>query len=59
MKKVILSSLIALGMMAFTINAVASESSSEPTHKCGKGKCGSDTNGTGSKCGTGKCGGGE
>jgi uncharacterized low-complexity protein len=59
MKKLILSSLIALGMMAFSVNAVASEGTSEPTHKCGEGKCGGDTNGTTSKCGTGKCGGGK
>ena len=59
MKKLILSSLIALGMMAFSVNAVASEGASEPTSKCGTGKCGGDTNGTASKCGTGKCGGGK
>jgi uncharacterized low-complexity protein len=52
MKKLILSSLIALGMMAFSVNAVASEGASEPTHKCGEGKCGGDKTG---KCGTGKC----
>ena len=60
MKKLILSSLIALGMMAFTVNAVASEGASEPTAKCGTGKCGGDEkNVTTAKCGTGKCGGGK
>ncbi len=60
MKKLILSSLIALGMMAFTVNAVASEGASEPTSKCGTGKCGGDEkNVTTAKCGTGKCGGGK
>jgi len=46
MKKLILSSIIALGMMAFTVNVVASDGASEPTTKCSS-----------SKCGTGKCGG--
>ena len=70
MKKLILSSLIALGMMAFTVNAVASEGTSEPTMKCGDGKCNGDKNNSekcGSdkkgestaKCGAGKCGGGK
>ena len=61
MKKLILSSLIALGMMAFTVNAVASEEgASEPIMKCGEGKCGGDEkNVTTAKCGTGKCGGGK
>ena len=60
MKKLILSSLIALGMMAFTVNAVASDGASEPTAKCGAGKCGgSEKNATTAKCGTGKCGGGK
>ena len=60
MKQLILTSLIALGMMAFTVNAVASEGASEPTEKCGSGKCGSnEQNRTASKCGTGKCGGGK
>lgn len=56
MKKILLSGLIALGMMAFSVNAVASEGASEPTHKCGEGKCGGDKN-TSAKCETGKCGG--
>ena len=61
MKKLILSSLIALGMMAFTVNAVASEEgASEPTTKCGEGKCGGDKKDEATeKCGAGKCGGGK
>jgi len=59
MKKLLLSSLIALGMMAFSVNAVASEGASEPTEKCGTGKCGGDKNESTAKCGTGKCGGGK
>ena len=57
MKKIILTALIAMGMMAFTVNAVASEGASEPTEKCGTGKCGSDKKEkTTEKCGKGKCG---
>jgi len=59
MKKLILTSLIALGMMAFTTNAVASDGASEPTTKCGSGKCGGDNNESTAKCGAGKCGGGK
>jgi hypothetical protein len=59
MKKLILTSLIALGMMAFTTNAVASDCVSEPTTKCETGKCGGDKNESTSKCGAGKCGGGK
>jgi len=59
MKKLILTSLIALGMMAFTVNAVASDGASEPTTKCGTGKCGGDKNESTTKCGSGKCGGGK
>lgn len=56
MKKILLSVLIALGMMAFSVNAVASEGASEPTTKCGEGKCGGDKNDS-KKCGTDKCSG--
>jgi uncharacterized low-complexity protein len=54
MKKLILGSLIALSMVAFTVGATANESGVEtPTIKCAEGKCSSD--GT-KKCGEGKCG---
>jgi uncharacterized low-complexity protein len=59
MKNVILASLLALAMMAFTTNIVtASDEVSEPTPKCGEGKCGGDKNDTATpRCGAGKCGG--
>ena len=58
MKNVILASVLALAMMAFTTNVVvASDGASEPTHKCGEGKCGGDKNASTPKCGEGKCGG--
>jgi len=74
MKKLIFSSLIALSMVVFTLNATAEETPSDtPTTKCSSGKCGdakSEKCGTGKcsddkkdtstqKCGAGKCGGGK
>jgi len=61
MKKLILGFFLTLAMMAFTTNTVsASEGASEPTEKCGTGKCGGDEkNETTAKCGAGKCGGGK
>jgi len=61
MKKLILGFFLALSMIAFTTNSViASDGASEPTQKCGTGKCGGDEkNETIAKCGTGKCGGGK
>jgi len=54
MKKIILSSLIALSMIALTVGVTANESETKaPTAKCGEGKCADDKAG---KCGEGKCG---
>ena len=59
MKNVILASLVALAMMAFSTNmVVASDGASEPTPKCGEGKCGDDKKDKPTpKCASGKCGG--
>ena len=53
MKKLIVSSFLLLGMMAFT-TTYATAGSDNNTTKCGEGKCGSSTP---MKCGAGKCGG--
>jgi uncharacterized low-complexity protein len=56
MKKLILSSLIALSMVVFTVGATANESETKiPTFKC-EGKCADDKT---AKCGKGKCGEGK
>ena len=57
MKKLILGSLIALSMVAFTVGATANEAGTEaPTSKCGEGKCGGDKKADATtKCGEGKC----